>query len=228
MVSCDLGQSFDPTAIAILEATTRGIAHARYWNYDDENRPADVLVPPRAWYTNSGGVAYPNAIARLQVRYLERLPLQMPYPDQVAAIARLIRRPPFDVIRPQLLVDQTGVGRAVVDIFRRSGLRPVGVTITAGDNETREGEDWRVSKIRIVSRLQALLNTGELWIAPDLREARTLASELQDFRGIFTDTGYARFGAREGAHDDLVLAVAIGAWWAAREIPTMTTFTLQY
>jgi len=186
------------------------------------------LVPPKEWYPTkgSGGVKHPGAIARLQVRHLERLPLQMSYLAQVEHITRLVRRPPFDTIRPQLLLDATGVGNPVVEMFNRPGLRPISVTITGGDKESHKGDEWHVSKLRLVSRLQSLLHGGELWIAPELSEARTLVSELQDFRGIFTDTGYARFGAREGAHDDLVLAVAIGAWWAARETPTMTVHEL--
>src|SRR5262249_12276269 len=85
---------------------------------------------------------------------------------------------------------------------------------TAGDAETHAGDDHHVSKGRLVSRLQSLLHAGELRIAPGLRDAKTLARELYDFRGIFGETGYARFGAREGAHDDLVLAVALGCWAA--------------
>jgi hypothetical protein len=39
-------------------------------------------------------------------------------------------------------------------------------------------------------------------------------SELQDFQASFTQTGYAKFGARQGKHDDLVLACAIALWWS--------------
>jgi len=75
----------------------------------------------------------------------------------------------------------------------------------------------------LVSRLQTALHEGTLHIA-DVPDARTLAEELQDFRGMFTDTGYARFGAREGKHDDLTLAVAIGTWYASRGSQQATVF----
>jgi hypothetical protein len=39
-------------------------------------------------------------------------------------------------------------------------------------------------------------------------------AELRDFRAEVTDSGYWRFGARAGKHDDLVLAVAIALWRA--------------
>lgn len=99
-----------------------------------------------------------------------------------------------------------------------AGLRPIGVTITAGDSAHREdyGSGWRVSELALVSRLQALLHAGGLKIAKSLPEATNLATELQAFRATITAAGAATFGARAGAHDDLVLALAIGVWWTAR------------
>jgi len=92
----------------------------------------------------------------------------------------------------------------------------VGVTITAGqDNETRApggGSVWRVSKLVLVSQLQALFHARELLIARGLPEASVLAVELQDFRATISDAGYASFGARQGKHDDLVLSLAVACW----------------
>lgn len=220
VVAVDLGQSIDPTAIAVLEVTTHASARSSYWYPISEERPQDLVVPELSWFDStpngSGELKTPHRVARIDVRHLERLPLRMSYVDQIAHIAATLRRPPLDELKPRLVVDQTGVGRPVVDMLRRARLNPVPVTITAGDGESQTAEgEYRVSKLRLVSRLQAALHAGELRIAKDLPEARTLVSELQDFRGIFAETGYARFGAREGAHDDLVLAVAIGAWWAS-------------
>lgn len=218
IVAVDLGQAVDPTAIAVLDVTTRAEAVARYYAYSDDTRPAGVLVPQREWYhaTGDGGLKDANALARVDVRHLERLPLRMSYVDQVAYIASVLRRPPLHWPRAALVVDQTGVGRPVVDVFRRAGLRPVGVTITAGDGVTRTDEgDYRVSKLHLVSGLQADLHSGVLRWSKKLREAQALAIELQDFRANISETGFARFGAREGAHDDLVLAVAIGRWYAS-------------
>lgn len=67
--------------------------------------------------------------------------------------------------------------------------------------------------------MQAALHTGELRIVKGLAEARTLTLELQDFRANITESGYTRFGARDGKHDDLVLPVALGVWHARRERP---------
>lgn len=60
-----------------------------------------------------------------------------------------------------------------------------------------------------MSKLQALLYSGDLRIANSLPDAAVLVCELQDFRVRFTEAGNATFNAREGAHDDLVLALAL-------------------
>jgi len=39
-------------------------------------------------------------------------------------------------------------------------------------------------------------------------------NELQNFRAEYSDSGYIRFNARNGKHDDLVLALAIALWRA--------------
>jgi hypothetical protein len=85
---------------------------------------------------------------------------------------------------------------------------------TAGAAETQEGQIFGVPKLILVSRLQALLHEGRLKIHRELPEADTLVRELQDFRVEFTAAGNLTFNARQGRHDDLVLALAIAAWRA--------------
>lgn len=86
--------------------------------------------------------------------------------------------------------------------------------ITAGTAETQEGQIFSVPKLVLVSRLQALLHEGRLKIQKELPEADALVRELQDFRVEFTAAGNLTFNARQGMHDDLVLALAIAAWRA--------------
>ena len=73
---------------------------------------------------------------------------------------------------------------------------------------------YRVPKLMLISRVQALLHDGRLKIHKRLPDAPALVAELQDFRAKVTDSGYWKFGARSGKHDDLVLAVAIALWRA--------------
>jgi hypothetical protein len=56
-------------------------------------------------------------------------------------------------------------------------------------------------------------------IAASLPDAAVLARELADFRVRYTDAGNAQFSARKGAHDDLVLALALAVFGLSRAEP---------
>ena len=88
--------------------------------------------------------------------------------------------------------------------------------ITGGRDTAAIPAGWSVPKGELVSRLQALLHAGRLRIAASLPDAAVLARELQDFRVRFTEAGNATFNAREGAHDDLVLALALAVFGLTR------------
>ena len=120
-----------------------------------------------------------------------------------------------------MVIDETGVGRAVGDIFVDAGMRPMRVSITAGSEATGgPGRDrFYVAKTILISTLDAMLHTGVLRFASALSEADAMREELQDFRRKLSDAGRATYAARTGRHDDLVLAVAIVCWWIARPPP---------
>jgi hypothetical protein len=90
-----------------------------------------------------------------QVGHLERLPLGTPYPAIVAHVGRLLTKLPGG---PELVIDFTGVGRPIFDMFISSGISPIGVLITGGTAETHDGPICSVPKLTLVSRLQALLH----------------------------------------------------------------------
>ena len=180
VVGLDLGQSVDPSAIAVVR---------RVEPPEERDRPI------------------------FQCGYLERLPLNTPYPSIVRHVRTLLSKPPL-LGCAELVIDMTGVGRPCFDLFESVGVDVTGVTITGGDGQTWEGGSYRVSKLILVSRLQALLHDGRLKIQKTLPEAPALVQELQDFRAEVSDLGNWRFGARSGKHDDLVLALAIAVWRA--------------
>jgi hypothetical protein len=125
-----------------------------------------------------------------------------------------------------LVIDETGVGRAVGDIFVQAGMRPKRVMIASG-NETTSGhgiDRYHLAKSILISNLDALLHRGVLRFAATLREAGAMADELKDFRRKVSDAGRATYAARVGRHDDLVLSVAIAAWWASRPPPPTAAF----
>ena len=116
-----------------------------------------------------------------------------------------------------LVVDQTGVGLAVVDHLRDAGLDPVAITIHGGDAVGGDaGAGYRVPKRDLAGVVQVLLQARRLRIADGLALAGTLADELKNFRATITLGGHDSYGAgtdwRDSAHDDLVLSVAMACW----------------
>lgn len=147
----------------------------------------------------------------MRVRHLERLPLATPYPDVVGRIASVVQRLPG----AELVVDATGVGRPVVD--QLADLSPIAVTITAGSAITFQDSFWHVPKHELVRALVVPFEGDRLRIASGLSYATALKDELQAFTRKVTGAGRSAYAANAGAHDDLVIAVALAAWWMAMQ-----------
>ena len=187
----DIGQKRDPTAIAVAELERREV-----------NARTEV---------------------HFTVRHLERLPLGTPYPAVAKRFAEVVYGA-HDKIKDEwhwlsvatLYVDATGVGQPVIDLLREhiTDWRVSEVYFTYGDrrNEAFEGAIQRVSlgKAYLVSRLQALLQTGRLQIPKNHREADALVQELLDYEIRVDENANDRYGAfRVGTHDDLVTALGL-------------------
>ena len=188
-VGLDLGQTADYTALAVLEDVSAAL----------------------------GGCG----LRELQLRHLERYPLRTPYNTVADNVMRLVVRlgeqSPFHGT-PDLLVDSTGVGRAVTDQLRERRLMFRAVTITAGEKAARVDGEWRVPKKDLVAALEVPFHTGELKVAQGLELWPILRTELLNFRRkVNLKTGHDSYEHwRETDHDDLVLAAALAAWGAQR------------
>jgi len=148
------------------------------------------------------------------LRHLERPPLGTPYPAIVDRVRELMSD---DFLgknwRAYLVADATGVGPAVINLFRQAGLHPLEVTITGGVTETHEGNDWQVPKRDLASVIHILLQTKRLKIAESLALGPILGEELPSFQAKSNPQPDSYEAWREGQHDDLVLAVALACWW---------------
>jgi hypothetical protein len=178
-VGVDIGQRRDPTAIAVVEQEHRG--------------------------SETHHVA----------RHLERLPLGSPYPvvaERVAAVVGGVYAATSGDA-PTLYVDATGVGTPIVDILRAASVgglaRLVAVYFTHGDRRKVESSEVKLGKAWLVSRMQALLQSGLLHL-PRTAEAEALGKELLDYEIRVTEDANDRYGAfRVGSHDDLVTALGL-------------------
>ncbi len=191
IVGVDLGQAADYTALAVVQGGEEG---------------------------------------ELRLRHLERYRLRTPYPEQADAVAALVRderlvvkhRNPWDPVPhlepPELVVDATGVGRAVTDLLKERGLRFKAVTITGGDTVNPVRGGYRVPKRDLVAALEVPFHAGALKVAEGLELWPALREELLNFRRkINLKTAHDSYEHwRETDHDDLVLATALACWWARR------------
>lgn len=218
-VGLDLGQSSDYSALSILEEPVwvgdgfyyTGIT-PKGWVSPRDLGDLDLDTARRANLKDGRPHDVP-----LSVRHLERFDLGTPYPVVVERTKELLGM--LEDKGAVLLVDKTGVGAGVVDMFRWAGCRPVPVTIHGGSavGKDKDGRGFRVPKRDLVSAVQVLLQAtpGRLKIAGALKEAETLRSELINFRvKLDPRTAHDSYEHwREGDHDDLVLATAMACWF---------------
>ncbi len=152
------------------------------------------------------------------VRHLHRWKLGTPYTDIVQDVYELTQRHPLP--GATLAVDATGVGRAVVDLFRVADLsvRLVPISITGVTNaHPADRGAWFVPKKDLVAVIQTLIHGDRLYIVPELKDAKILGKEIRQFRVKVTAAGNETFEAlRERDHDDMVLSVALACWYHER------------
>jgi hypothetical protein len=152
-----------------------------------------------------------------KLRHLERYQLGTSYVEIVSKVTALFCRDPLT--GSILAVDQTGVGKAVVDLLRANHnppwiLRPI--TITGGHKVGESDDRFRtktVPKKDLVGCAQILFQAGRLKLAKRLPETAILVKELENFRSKITLSANEILEAwRDGDHDDLVLALALACW----------------
>lgn len=224
IVGLDLGQSQDPTALVFLERPC-WVAAGALEPYDGDLAgwvASSRLNPWQIKQTcNADGPTPPTHL----LRGLKRYDLGTSYPAIVEDVARLVRaqRTPT-----QLIIDRTGCGAPVFDLFVAAGLDPIGVMITGGDQVHQDGNVYRIPKRDLVGVVQSLLQTRRLKFAEALPLLPVLKQELQNFRvKIDPKTAHDSYSAwRENQHDDMVLGCALACWWAER--PTVRSFAANY
>ncbi len=209
-VGVDLGKLTDPTALTVM---ARSLA-------------VDALtgLPERS--------ARGDSLYRWECRALKRYRLGTEYRSIVADVLRICNRRELQPA-PRLVLDATGVGVAVSEMFTRAlvdfpDVECHTISITAGEgfsavstlartNMVARGQ-WRVSKIQLIAAIRECLESRRFKVSIDpatgkpIEFAEVLVRELTNFREKITESANMTYEARQGQHDDLVLATCLPIW----------------
>ena len=200
--------------------------HTRYFLGLDVGQSTDytalaVLERPRVQPSDPPGLRRPV----YAMRYLQRFPPGTHYPEIIQVIYELLQSESLS--GSMLVVDETGVGEAVVDLFvdalqHRVNCQFCRVLITNGHEIQNSTGVFQVPKKELVSTLQVLLHTRRLQISRSLPDADVLVKELESFRMKVPLAGTDTMEAwREQTYDDLLFAAAIAAWMGQRALPPL-------
>ena len=207
-LSVDLGQAVDWTAICGGET----IVH-------------EQVTLQRGPFEREFSEARRCRIAHHTIGFLHRPKIGTSYPAIVQQVSSLLG----EMGGGDLVIDQTGVGRPVGDMMRTAGLHPICVTITGGMEANQiSSVEAHVPKLVLATTVQAVAQSGRLRIADTLPLRDVVTAELTAFSTKQRASGYVGFEARDGQHDDLVLAIAIGVWWQENRPAPMRTMHIDF
>jgi hypothetical protein len=196
VISVSLGTGIEPTAIAITE--------------QEMTRASGFRAETKA----------------LRLRHLERLPANESLPVTVQRIVTLLASPDIEEAEncggAEVVLDVTGSGRAIVELFQRESIKPVVVNVTGSSEAAVEVEHkaWRLPKAELVGHLRIAYEADRLRMAKGLELVPKLLDELNAFkmRAPRLDLNDPE-SWRDTEQSDLVLAVAVGTWWTGHNRP---------
>jgi hypothetical protein len=149
-----------------------------------------------------------------ELRYLDRV-RGMPYTEVVAKVSKMVQSDKLRAIEPaRLILDKTGVGAPVADMFKVGPIRPIEITITSGQRPSIVSGGYHVPKRDLVFALLSVFQSDRFKIAQGLPLAKPLMNELTNFKIKINTNGHDSYAAwRETEHDDLVLSAAMATWY---------------
>jgi hypothetical protein len=206
-VGVELGQLSQVTAISVVESQVWKIKRTEAVRRDSWVDYGPVYEAPDGTETR----VHPPV--NFALRHAERLGVGTPYADTVTKVEAICRK----LQNPTIVLDATGVGKAVIDLFTPLQFSKITVLLTTGDQVTSEFSRYKVPKRDAISTTQVLLESGRLKFAKRIPHAKLLARELVNFRLNVTKPSSNDIPDwREGPEDDLVFSLAIAVWQAER------------
>lgn len=195
LIGLDLGRDRDHSAFAVFGLVEEDFGNFDHARYCQHRRPV------------------------LTLGALKRIPLGTEYVEVVRKLRQLVnalraqcgygQRPP----RIHIVLDAAGPGQVVTELIRaeKMGVNIVPVLITAGHEVGSNSRRTTVPRRDLVAHLRYLLETEIIRVHRDVYHANALENEVAAVR--------PRSGQTE--HDDLVIAAALAAWYAARVRPDL-------
>ena len=130
--------------------------------------------------------------------------------------------------RSTLLIDGTGIGEAVYDIYTSKGLEPVKIIFTGGETASIERgrleaskrfndiSGYKVPKVDMVSAAQVIFQQGRIRFASDLPFRDECLEQLQAFVGKVNEkTENVKYeNLTDEIHDDFVVNILMASWYA--------------
>ncbi len=136
-----------------------------------------------------------------------------------------------------LVVDSTGVGEAVCDIFEEMGLNPERIIFTGGEkarvrtsSSTGFGSfaprrTLNVPKNELIDTLKLAVEQRRLRIAPGITFEQDIKKQFSHFIEMETRTKKTTYGNdNPEVHDDIVISAAMAVWYFLREEGAMSDF----
>lgn len=232
LVAVDLGQVADYTAMAIAQRKTERWGHMAEQHYFVRFLHRFPLSTPYGGRCLHGiaprmpcrhcpqGLSIGGIVEQVRAR-LKALPVPDGWYRDVPQIVEDLVTFPRQQAPYELLLDFTGVGRGVADMFKGADEWPICITITAGNAVTEpERGIWHVAKRQLISPFQVALQTRRFHVINN-EMGRILMQEGVNFQYKMSKlAGDEQYGAwREGEHDDILLACALLVWWGEQTAP---------
>lgn len=200
-IGLDLGQRRDYSALACMEITWRNDGRCPV-TYEWRFTPTLNLLALDRFPLGTDYEEIPRMLHR-RVDQINSLPCAFTHANPAKHV----------------IIDGGGPGPPVIDRIRRSmsglvNVRPVIITAGKGQS-TLTGGYTGVPRRSLISNVLLLMSNRTLQMPPDLHNRELLETEFANLAGGSTQPATA------DAHDDLVIAVCLGAWAALRDAPEL-------
>jgi Terminase RNaseH-like domain len=113
-------------------------------------------------------------------------------------------------------LDATGVGEGVSELIEKrlpnADIYRVYSTAGISANIDYKAREIRLPKTQLVSTLVAAFDSDRIYLSSHSKEIDAMIDELENFEIKISDEGHDQFGAKTGAHDDLVCALGMACY----------------